>query len=542
MSKNNGYKIVLTASDVENSNYRDSPFLAFSGAFSYRIPLWTTKNILWRTVPLNDDKLSSSLAPYGLRKIEAALINYGFKQEDIITVQAKQLKRVVGSNTKIVAISSMDPLGSAYVSFTYSTFSGFGGIPCTYYFFQKLVNQKVLKEYKPKVIVGGTGSWQINKAARKMYGIDHIIIGEGDAMAGEIFEKIINGEKLPEVIEIKRTPKLEEIPTIVKPSIHGSVEISRGCGRMCQFCTPTMHKKRDIPLENILREVEVNVKNGQKLITLATEDCLIYRCKMDGKFRPNAPEVLKLFKGLISVPGVEAVQPAHVSLTPAVVDPKLIENLSELMHDYCRYNYDFKPSLSAETGIETGSVRLMKKFLKGKSLPYPPEEWPDIVRQSVGIFEDNNWGLVGTMLIGLPDETEDDTLHNLEVVDDLFNARIFFVPLLFANLHECMLHDKKRALFDGLTNVQLEFFLRSWEHNLHKWRDIWLKPFEHNQGINFAQTLVTRFVFSAVYLMFFSWRKGSLAKIKQELFKEIAGVKPIQVIRKGIRKLRSELI
>ena len=59
MSKQNGYKIVLTASDVEMSNYRDNPFLAFSGAFSYRMPLWTTKNVIWRTVPLNKDNISS---------------------------------------------------------------------------------------------------------------------------------------------------------------------------------------------------------------------------------------------------------------------------------------------------------------------------------------------------------------------------------------------------------------------------------------------------------------------------------------------------
>ncbi|MHA1338004.1 MAG: hypothetical protein ACTSPW_20075, partial [Promethearchaeota archaeon] len=121
---NQGYKIVLTASDVEMSDYHDSPFLAFSASFSYRIPLWTTKNVMWSTVPLNEDNISSSLAPYGLRKIEAALLNYGFKESEVITVQSKQLKEVVGPNTKIIAISSMDPLGLAYVSFTYSVFTG----------------------------------------------------------------------------------------------------------------------------------------------------------------------------------------------------------------------------------------------------------------------------------------------------------------------------------------------------------------------------------------------------------------------------------
>ena len=538
---NQGYKIVLTASDVEMSDYHDSPFLAFSASFSYRIPLWTTKNVMWSTVPLNEDNISSSLAPYGLRKIEAALLNYGFKESEVITVQSKQLKEVVGPNTKIIAISSMDPLGLAYVSFTYSVFTGFGNIPCTYYYFQKLLNQKILKKYHPKLIVGGAGAWQLGEKSRKKFGIDHIIIGEAEAQVGEIFERIIKGEKLPEVIEIKRSPKIEEIPTIKRPSIHGSVEISRGCGRNCQFCTPTMHKKRDIPLKNILKEVEINVKNNQRLITLATEDALLYKCKMDGKFIPNAPEILKLFRSITSVPGVKAVQPAHISLAPVVVNPKLIAELSEILYDYCRYHYNHKPLISAETGIETGSVRLMKKYLRGKSLPYEPEKWPEIVKEAVGILEDHNWGIVGTMLIGLPGEKIDDTIKNIELVDDLFKTKVFLVPLLFANLHECMLRNEKRALFERLTNAQLEFFLRCWEHNLYIWRDVWLNPLEKNPFFNLMHKLITQFTFASAYFLYYKRQHDALNNMKKELIKEVAGIQPIKVVREGIRALKSNI-
>lgn len=537
-----GYKVVLTASDVEMSNYRENPFIAFTGAFSYRIPIWTTKNIMWSPVPLNNDHLSSSLAPYGLRKIEASLLNYGFKKEDIIIVQAKQLKHVIGSETKILAISSMDPLGLGYVSFTYGKFTGFGEISCTYYYFQKLLHQKILKKFHPRIILGGAGAWQLGKSARKSLGIDHIILGEADAKVGKIFSKIMKGENMPEVIKIKQSPKLKEIPTIKNPSIHGAVEISRGCGRNCQFCTPTMHKKRDIPLKNIIEEVKVNIENNQRLITLATEDALLYRSKMDGKFIPNAPEVLKLFETITSVPGLEAVQPAHISLTPVVVNPKLIVELSEILSNYCRYKYNHKPLITAETGIETASVRLMKKYLRGKSLPYEPEKWPEIVKESIGILSDNNWGLVGTLLIGLPGETEDDMLKTLELIDDLFKTRVFFVPLLFANLHECILKNERRANFNRLNNAQLEFFLRCWEHNLYIWKDMWLNPLENNRMFNLAHKLVTKFAFTSAYLTYYQWRKDPLSKIKQELMKEIIDAQPIQVIRNGIRNFKSELI
>ena len=42
-----------------------------------------------------------------------------------------------------------------------------------------------------------------------------------------------------------------------------------------------------------------------------------------------------------------------------------------------------KPIVTAETGIETGSVRLMRKYMAGKMLPYKPEQWREIVTTGV---------------------------------------------------------------------------------------------------------------------------------------------------------------
>jgi len=39
-------------------------------------------------------------------------------------------------------------------------------------------------------------------------------------------------------------PDLDEIPNIVEPSMHGMIEVMRGCGRGCKFCDVTLRSLR----------------------------------------------------------------------------------------------------------------------------------------------------------------------------------------------------------------------------------------------------------------------------------------------------------
>jgi len=90
-------------------------------------------------------------------------------------------------------------------------------------------------------------------------------------------------------------------------------------------------------------------------------------------------------------------------------------------------------------GIETGSVRLMKKFMSGKMLPFKSEEWHDVVIKAIEIMNENYIWLLATLIVGLPEGTEDDTTATLELVDKLKHSKLFFVPLLFTSEDECML-------------------------------------------------------------------------------------------------------
>lgn len=470
-----GTKIVLTASATEMSDFCNSQFVAFVGGFaSGPVPKWLIRKYLYPPVARTSEG-RAKVAPYGLRKVEAILLKNGFAAKDVAVVHPADLDTFVGPNTKVVGISSMDPSGMGYVSKTYSSLIG-GGEPMNSVEFKALVNHPSIKMYKPKVIVGGFGSWQLERRHLiRDYGIDCLVIGPGQEGIIEVFQKAVDGQSLPQRI---RSPSKEEeeFPAIEHAAIHGAVEISKGCGRNCQFCTPTVLKKMDTPLERVIEEAELTAREcGEKgtQITLVTEDLFLYGVR-DKTYIPNEDAVVKLVKRVASVPNVKAIQPSHMSLAPVVCKPNMIKQVAEILLEHSWYSFNGKPIVTGETGIETGSVRLMRKYMVGKMLPYKPEQWKEIVKQAFGILNDNDWYPLATLIIGLPDETEEDILDTLGLMDDLKDFNAFYVPLFFVPLEDCLLMNKQGAEYDSLTKMRWELLTRCWEYNVHIWRGTFL--------------------------------------------------------------------
>ena len=458
-----GIPIVLTGSATEMSDFKLNPIRAFTGGFPTAIiPRFILRRYWYPRVPKNED-YTAKFAAYGIRKIEAVLIKE-FGEEKVAVVHPYDLKKVVGPNTKVVGITSMEPVGTGFVSRTYTSLVGFGGEPVAAAEFRNLITKPILRKWGAKIILGGSGSWQIHKAKlQKTYGIDCIVLGEGEKTALEIFRKALKGEKLPKVVETK-SPDPMEICTIVKPSIFGTVEITRGCGRACKFCSPMMRRRYSFPLEHIIQEVKLNAKNGTRMIILASEDIFLYQC--NDKFLPNHQAIVKLINSIASIPEVEFIQPAHAALAPVVYNPKMIEEIGPVLLKKSFWITNGTRHSSVEVGIETGSIRLMKKYMAGKMLPYKPEEWQDVVTKAVEIMNENYIWPLGTLIIGLPEETEEDTIATLELVDKLKHKKLFYVPLLFTSEDDCMLREAGHMDLKHLTSLQWELLATCWRHNI----------------------------------------------------------------------------
>lgn len=488
-----GVPIVLTSSRAEMSVYGGDPFLAFSCTFPHKLTRYLEKYL----GPDDFEDGSARYVPYGLRKVEALLVRE-FGRSKVVVSHYHNLSRFVGPNTKLVCISTMDPLGLAYVSTTYNSLIGFGGESLNAVEFKKLLNHPSIKRHSPFVMVGGAGVWQIEEAGvQDRLGIDMLFQGEAEPEIVDVVRRIMEGEAMPRYY-VATENDFSSIPTILAPATYGSVEISRGCGRGCKFCTPTMRKRYSVPLHTILKEIDITVKSGCPSIFVLSEDIFLY--KIHDNFIPNRDAVIDLFSNIAKRPGVQVIHLSHASLAPVVYDPLMLEEITPYLLEKSKRRLKGERFVTVEVGVETGSRRLMKMHMAGKALPYHVDDWPELVIQGIGIMNDNNWYPLITMITGLPGETEEDVIATLELIDELKDMKLFFTPLLFIPLKEALLSDAKRVSLENLSELQFEFITRSWKYNIGIWGDQVRSPIKMKH--------LLPFVFLGVHFLYSRWRHG----------------------------------
>lgn len=448
-----GCRIVLTADRTLMSGYNGHIFLGFSAC----IPRGLIPDRLYFSFfcpPVEAERDGSArFAPCGTRKIEAALLDYGFKKEDVIVAHPEHLGKAVGPETKVLGITENDPLGIGPATSTFTQL--FGGEAYMALKFRELLGHPSIKRYRPRIIVGGPGAWQIDEEARRSLGIDCVVIGEGEKVVGPLFEKAVRGERIPERVEGEHV-EAERIPVIRGPTINGIVEIARGCGRGCSFCIPTLQNYRCLSVEHILKEVEVNKRAGRDPL-LHAEDVLRYGAR---GLEINREAVLNLFKAVKGYPGVENVGISHFALTSVAAAPDLVEEISRILGlgEGGRF-------LGGQTGIETGSPRLMRRHMLGKCKPFQPEDWPEVVVKSFEILNENGWVPCATIIIGLPGETDREAEETARLVEELRPFKSLIVPLFLVSAGG-LKNSSESFTLEKMTRMQGEAFVKCWEHNL----------------------------------------------------------------------------
>jgi len=374
----------------------------------------------------------------------------------VAVVRPQDLQKFLSKETKVLGITTNDPLGLGPASSTFNDLVGKETYSARSFRELFLKAKPQIMKYNIKVIVGGPGAWQLeDKRIMQKYGIDAICIGEGEITGIELFKKAIDGEELPEINYGEVVP-LESIPNITNPTINGLVEIARGCGRGCRFCNPTMLNFRSRPIEKILEEVKINVNAGLGAL-LHAEDVLRYGAN---SAVPNEKKVLRLFEEILKITNKIGI--SHFAFASALSKPDLIKKLSGMLNAGSKEC----PWISGQVGIETGSPRLAKKYMRGKAAPFEAGKWPEVVREAHKLLKENHWVPCSTMISGLPGETADDVIKSIELVEDLKDYKSLVVPLFFVPIG--MLKEQKFFTYKKMLPEHWQLLACCMKHNF-KW-------------------------------------------------------------------------
>ena len=439
--------------------------------------------------------------PNGLRMLETLLLRE-YSEDDVVVCYVDQLERFVGPETQVLAIHAHNPLGISYATDVYSKLAGENLMPVNAHEFLRIVRHSVITRFRPKIVVGGPGAWQLEKANRlDEFKIDYLIDGEIERVFSELFRKIINGDpSLPRIIKVPREmqPSVDEIPVVRHRSTFGVSEITRGCGRGCQFCSPATKVGRSFPLEHIIASVETNAREGATEVMLASEDMFLY--EQLPNFETNVPALETLFKRVKAVPGIETIQTSHITMAPVVKDPTIIERLTPLVVPYSHLHH--RSSTEANKcvadpiiGLETGSPQLFNTYMKGKAYPYKADQWRDVVVKGMDILNRHNWFPFCTFIIGLPGETDEDTKQSLDMLYDLRHAKGMFVPTFFVPLEHTRMEKTRSAKLIEMTDLQWEFFFTCWKYNMEFWRGSSRSSLKFSMGVPLYYNLLGKKLF-----------------------------------------------
>ena len=509
-------KVVLTADRTLMSPYRGISLASFFGCAPAIDPNRSHDTLLYKILrnqvtprllfdficnPISHHSGIADYAPYGLRKVEASLVRDGYSREDVVVAHPDYVEKFIGPETEIVGTYEMDPLGMGPVTMTFT----YGRKQISYdEFYNKDLHMKInrAKEKngsKAKVIAGASGTWQYNYDPAKIeeYGLYGIVEGdlggigpEIDGAGSKFFDALINNEletanpfkKNPFKVEIKEfergdntyhgrfihywnEPTVDEIPTIINPSMHGMIEVMRGCGRGCKFCDVTLRPLRYYPVEKVVKEIEINMKyGGLKNAWVHSDDIFVYGLnpRTTKNMQPNREALEELFSGIMST-GIEHTNPTHGTLAGAIADERLIPNISKII----RASPD--NMIGIQCGFETGSIRLIGKYADRKLAPFKPSEWHWVVKNGIKTLNENYWVPAFTLIMGLDnDETVEDSWETIELLHSLEmeqpDSKFTTTPLTFVPIGLL----EKSDFFDignTMDPPKLGVMYKTWQHN-----------------------------------------------------------------------------
>ena len=435
-------KYVLVSDPSLSHEYNNFPLLDFlPSAPSGVVPGFVYSFLKGKRAPNIDGR--AVLAPYALRKLEAALLAQN-KREDVVVAHEDFVSSFVKDDTEIIGVYTMDPLGLAPLTMSFSLLFGTRSKAWVRMEFESLITKlNVAKRgTRAKLVVGGPGVWELTVLPQIIdeLGIDYAFQGEADDIINEVLVDISNGgiydrgyfrgftsfdegfhktwvahdRFITRNRYSKQFPSLDDIPLIQGPTVKGLSEVMRGCGIGCDFCEVTLRPIRYYRPEMVAKEVEVNARYGKMSAWLHSDEIFAY--EHGPHFAPNGEAIASLFTTVMGVKGIVHANPTHGRISIPAGYPEIVKRVSSIVKT--------GPDkwLGVQVGLETGSERLALIHMPNKTLPLkigPDGSWKDIVAEGVTRMNEAYWRPAFTVQVGQMDETFEDNWETVAMVNKL---------------------------------------------------------------------------------------------------------------------------
>lgn len=245
-------------------------------------------------------------------------------------------------------------------------------------------------------ICGCTASALGKDIIKKAPSVDFVLGARGVSK----ISKIINSPKAVEV-EINYDESNYEFCISNQNNIRALINISIGCDKKCSYCIVphTRGKEISIPLDLILKEAKLRVKNGAKEIILLGQNVNNYGAKFSNEHEKI--NFTKLLQEISKIEGIERIK--FVSPHPLHMDDKFIEEFAN----------NPKISKYIHMPLQSGSNKVLKDMKRG----YSREWFLDRVNKIKHLYP--NVGIGTDIIVAFPTENESDFYDTLDLIKEV---------------------------------------------------------------------------------------------------------------------------